>query len=79
MYGLGNWGAVGEHVNRGAAECAAHYERIYLRSPAFPEPTPAPEMAGVRFAFPTAPPQRMDPGIAAFLGFVPYVVLPILL
>ncbi len=46
MYGLGNWGAVGEHVNRGPAACAAHYERIYLASPAFPEPTPAPEMEG---------------------------------
>jgi Myb-like DNA-binding domain len=74
MYGLGNWGAVGEHVNRGAAECAAHYERIYLRSPAFLEPTPAPEMAGVRTAFPFAPPQRMDFGVLpsrfVFLSFL---------
>ena len=26
MYGLGNWAAVGEHVNRSPAECAAYYE-----------------------------------------------------
>lgn len=51
MYGLGNWAAVGEHVNRNPAECAAHYEHIYLASPAFPEPTPAPEMEGVRHWF----------------------------
>lgn len=48
MYGLGNWGAVGDHVNREPAACAAHYERIYLASPDFPRPTPAPEMEGVR-------------------------------
>ena len=48
MYGLGNWAAVGEHCNRAPQQCAAHYEAIYLRSPAFPLATPAPEMAGVR-------------------------------
>lgn len=83
MYGLGNWGAVGEHVNRGAAECAAHYERIYLRSPAFPEPTPAPEMAGVRIPVPIAPPQRVDFAVLSFLfcvlGFPSSSFLPVLI
>jgi Myb-like DNA-binding domain len=72
MYGLGNWGAVGEHVNRGAAECAAHYERIYLRSPAFPEPTPAPEMAGVRMTC------LFSPSCSVFVSFLLVCFVPIL-
>ncbi len=33
---------------RGAqADCKAHYFSVYVASPAFPQPTPAPEMAGV--------------------------------
>lgn len=47
MYGLGNWSAIGDHCNRPPQQCAAHYESIYLRSPAFPLATPAPEMDGV--------------------------------
>ena len=29
------------------ADCKAHYLSVYVGSPAFPEPTPAPEMAGI--------------------------------
>ena len=29
------------------ADCKAHYFSVYVASPAFPEPAPAPEMAGV--------------------------------
>lgn len=61
MFGLGNWTAVGEHVNRSPQECAAHYEAIYLRSPAFPLATPAPEMAGVPLAPPPLPPHTHTP------------------
>ena len=37
-----------EAASRGAqADCKAHYFSVYVASPAFPQPTPAPEMAGV--------------------------------
>lgn len=29
------------------ADCKAHYFSVYVNSPAFPQPTAAPEMAGV--------------------------------
>ena len=49
MYGLGNWPAVAEHIGTKSRDAARdHYRAVYLLSAAFPEPQPAPEMAGVR-------------------------------
>ena len=46
MAGLGNWAAVAEHVGtKGQESCRQHYYDIYIDSPAFPEPVPAPSMA----------------------------------
>lgn len=46
MAGLGNWAAVAEHVGtKGQDSCRQHYYDIYINSPAFPEPVPAPSMA----------------------------------
>ncbi|KAK9839318.1 hypothetical protein WJX81_007715 [Elliptochloris bilobata] len=48
MYGPGNWKDVFRHVGtKSEADCKAHYLSVYVGSPAFPEPMPAPEMAGV--------------------------------
>ena len=48
MYGLGNWEAVAEHVGtKSRDDCCKHYFAIYIQSPSFPRPTPAPEMAGL--------------------------------
>ncbi|KAL3147326.1 hypothetical protein ABBQ32_002810 [Trebouxia sp. C0010 RCD-2024] len=48
MAGFGNWTAVSEHVgSKTKEECKGHYFDIYVNSPTFPEPWPAPQMAGV--------------------------------
>ena len=48
MAGLGNWAAVAEHVGtKGQDACQQHYYEIYINSPAFPEPLPAPSMASI--------------------------------
>lgn len=48
MAGLGNWAAVAEHVGTKNQEaCKQHYYGIYINSPAFPEPVPAPSMASI--------------------------------
>ena len=48
MAGLGNWAAVAEHVGTKSQEaCKQHYYGIYINSPAFPEPMPAPSMASI--------------------------------
>ena len=48
MFGLGNWAAIGEHVGtKSQEECRAHYNSVYINSPAFPEPTPLPSMANL--------------------------------
>ncbi len=48
MAGLGNWAAVAEHVGTKSQEtCKQHYYDIYISSPAFPEPMPAPSMASI--------------------------------
>ena len=46
MAGLGNWASVAEHVGTKSQEaCKQHYYNVYINSPAFPEPMPAPSMA----------------------------------
>ena len=48
MAGLGNWTAVAEHVGTKSQQaCKQHYYDIYINSPAFPEPMPAPSMASI--------------------------------
>ena len=51
MYGLGNWGAVAEHVGtKGEGTCRGHYYAVYVDVPSFPEPTPLPSMLHVNQA-----------------------------
>jgi transcriptional adapter 2-alpha len=51
MFGVGNFGAVAEHVGTKTRDaCAAHYFRTWVESPDFPRPRVAPEMARVDLA-----------------------------
>lgn len=46
--GFGNWTAVADHVGtKSKDECKGHYFDIYVNSPHFPEPWPAPQMTGI--------------------------------
>ncbi|KAL0050679.1 hypothetical protein WJX82_004874 [Trebouxia sp. C0006] len=46
--GFGNWTAVADHVGtKSKDECKGHYFDIYVNSPQFPQPWPAPQMTGI--------------------------------
>ena len=48
MYGVGNWGAVAEHVGvKTPPACKAHYYQIYMDSHTCPLPQPVPELLQV--------------------------------